>query len=40
VLGGYLANTYNPGIPFLAYAPLLLFSAVLLGLVGKETLGR
>ena len=40
VLGGYLANTYNPGVPFLVYAPLLLFSAVLLGVVGKETLDR
>ncbi len=40
VLGGYLANTYNPGIPFLVYAPLLLFSAVLLGVFGKETLDR
>ena len=40
MLGGYLANTYNPGVPFLVYAPLLLFSAVLLGVVGKETLDR
>jgi MFS family permease len=40
MLGGYLANTYNPGVPFLVYAPLLLFSAVLLGMVGKETLDR
>ena len=40
VLGGYLANTYNPGVPFLVYAPLLLLSAVLLGVVGKETLDR
>ena len=38
VLGGYLANSYNPGIPFLVYAPLLLFSALLLGVRGKETL--
>ena len=27
VIGGYLANAYNPGVPFLVYAPLLLFSA-------------
>ena len=40
MLGGYLANAYNPGVPFLVYAPLLLFSAVLLGVVGKETLDR
>jgi MFS family permease len=40
MIGGYLANAYNPGLPFLVYAPLLLFSAVLLGLVGKETLDR
>ena len=40
MIGGYLANAYNPGVPFLVYAPLLLFSAVLLGLVGKETLDR
>lgn len=40
VIGGYLANAYNPGLPFLVYAPLLLSSAVLLGIVGKETLDR
>ena len=40
MIGGYLANAYNPGMPFLVYAPLLLFSAVLLGFVGKETLDR
>jgi MFS family permease len=40
VIGGYLANAYNPGLPFLVYAPVLLFSAVLLGIVGKETLDR
>ena len=40
LLGGYLANTYNPGVPFLVYAPLLLLSATLLALVGKETLER
>jgi MFS family permease len=40
LVGGYLANTYNPGVPFLVYAPLLLLSAALLALVGKETLRR
>lgn len=40
LLGGYLANTYNPGVPFLVYAPLLVFSATLLAVVGKETLER
>jgi MFS family permease len=40
LFGGYLANTYNPGTPFLVYAPLLLISATLLGMVGKETLER
>jgi hypothetical protein len=27
-------------VPFTVYAPLLLFSAVLLAVVGKETLNR
>jgi MFS family permease len=40
LLGGFLADTFNPGVPFLAYAPLLVLSAVLLALVGRETLGR
>jgi MFS family permease len=40
LFGGYLANTYNPGVPFWVYAPLLLLSAMLLGLVGRETLER
>jgi MFS family permease len=40
LLGGYLANIYNPGVPFLVYAPLLLLSATLLAVVGKETLER
>jgi MFS family permease len=40
LLGGYLANTYNPGVPFWVYAPLLLLSAALLALVGRETLER
>jgi MFS family permease len=40
LIGGYLANVYHPGVPFLVYAPLLLLSAALLALVGKETLER
>jgi MFS family permease len=40
MIGGYLANTFNPGVPFLVYAPLLLLSAVLLAVVGRETLRR
>jgi len=40
LFGGYLANTFNPGVPFLVYAPLLIFSAVLLAVVGKETLDQ
>jgi MFS transporter, DHA1 family, multidrug resistance protein len=40
MVGGYLANAYNPGLPFLVYAPLLLLSATLLAVVGKETLER
>jgi len=37
---GFLADHFNPGVPFLAYAPLLVLSAVLLALVGRETLRR
>ena len=40
LLGGYLANTFNPGVPFLVYAPLLVLSAALLAVVGKETLEK
>jgi MFS family permease len=40
LFGGYLANTFNPGVPFLVYAPLLIVSATLLAVVGKETLQR
>ena len=39
-IGGYLANQFNPGAPFLVYAPLLLLSATLLLMIGKETLER
>ena len=40
LLGGYLANTFNPGVPFLVYAPVLVLSATLLALIGRETLER
>jgi MFS family permease len=40
LVGGYLADTFNPGVPFLAYAPLLILSAVLLAVVAQETLKR
>jgi MFS family permease len=40
LIGGYLANVYNPGVPFLVYAPLLLLSGLLLAVIGKETLQR
>jgi MFS family permease len=40
LFGGYLADIFNPGVPFLVYAPLLILSAVLLALVGRETLMR
>lgn len=38
LIGGYLADKFNPGVPFLAYAPLLVLAAVLLALVARETL--
>jgi MFS family permease len=40
LIGGYLANTFNPGVPFWTYAPFLLLSASLLLFVGKETLEK
>jgi MFS family permease len=40
LLGGFLADRFNPGLPFLAYAPLLVLSALLLAVVGRETLQR
>ena len=40
LIGGYLANRFNPGVPFLVYAPLLLLSATLLLVVGEETLEK
>ena len=40
LFAGYLANTFNPGVPFLVYAPLLLLSATFLAVVSKETLDK
>ncbi|HYT53800.1 MAG TPA: MFS transporter [Verrucomicrobiae bacterium] len=40
LLGGYLGDTFNPGVPFLAYAPLLVLSALLLAIVARETLEK
>ena len=40
LFAGYLANTFNPGVPFLVYAPLLLLSAALLAFISKETLDK
>lgn len=40
LIGGLLANAFNPGMPFLVYAPLMLLSAVLLAVVARETLVR
>jgi MFS family permease len=38
LIGGLLADAFNPGVPFLVYAPLMLSSAVLLAMVARETL--
>jgi len=40
LLGGFLADSFGPGVPFIAYAPLLVLSSVLLAAVGRETLQR
>jgi len=40
LLGGFLTDTFNADVPFLAYAPLLVLSAFLLAAVGRETLPR
>lgn len=40
LLGGYLADHFDPGVPFLAYAPLLVIAAVLLAVVARETLEK
>ncbi len=38
LVAGLIANAFNPGVPFLVYAPLILSSAVLLAIVARETL--
>lgn len=38
--GGFLANAFHPGVPFLALAPLLWLSTLLLAFGTKETLER
>jgi MFS family permease len=40
LFGGLLADKFNPGVPFLAYAPLLILSAILLAAVGRETIPK
>jgi MFS family permease len=40
LLGGLLADKFNPGVPFLAYAPLLVLSALLLAVIARETLQK
>ena len=40
LLGGYLADRFYPGVPFLVYAPFLVLSALLLAVVARETLER
>jgi MFS family permease len=40
LLGGFLADRFNPGVPFLVYAPLLVLSALLLAAFARETLHR
>jgi MFS family permease len=38
LLGGILADHFGAGVPFLVYAPLLIFAALLLAVVARETL--
>ena len=38
--GVVLADNFNPGVPFLVYAPLIILSAVLLAFIARETLQR
>lgn len=38
--GGILADNFNPGVPFLVYAPLIILSAVLLAFIARETLQK
>ena len=37
-MGGVIANAYNPGSPFLVVGPIMLFAALLLMVVARETL--
>lgn len=40
MVGGLLADEFNPGVPFLVYAPLLILSAVMLAILARETLNK
>jgi MFS family permease len=40
LLAGYLADSFNPGVPLLVYAPILVLAAALLAIVARETLDR
>ncbi len=40
LLGGIIADAYNPGTTFLIYFPLLLLAASLLAFASRETLGK
>jgi len=40
LIGGYLVDKFDPSVPFFAYAPLLVLSAVLLAVVARETLEK
>lgn len=40
IIGGFLANTFNPGVPFLVYVPILIAAASYLALTGRETLEK
>jgi len=40
LIGGFLAHTFNPGVPFLVYVPVLIFAATYLALAGRETLAK
>ena len=39
-VGGFLANRFNAGVPFLVYVPILIAAATFLAMVGKETKPR
>lgn len=40
IVGGLVASAYDPGVAFLAFAPLHLVSAALLLFVARESLAR